>query len=118
MERERPDTVLWKRLDGLTAKDISEAGNNGDKFARAMYEEAGFLLGVGLVSAVNLYNIEVIALGGGMAQAGEILFEPVRRTVRERGLPGVRDKVRIVPSKLEDDAGLLGAARMAMQRTE
>ncbi|RKY58979.1 MAG: ROK family protein [Candidatus Latescibacterota bacterium] len=118
MERERPDTVLWKRFDGLTAKDISEAANDGDEFARAMYEETGFLLGVGLVSAVNLYNVEVIALGGGMAQAGEILFEPVRRTVRERGLPGVRDKVRIVPSELGDDAGLLGAARMAMQRTE
>jgi len=115
MERERPETSLWEKFENLTAKDISQAAHEGDEFARRMYEETGFLLGVGLVSAINLYNVEVIALGGGMAQAGEILFEPVRRTVRERALPGVRDKV---PSQLGDDAGLLGAARMAMQRAE
>ena len=118
MERERPETSLWEKFENLTAKDISQAAHEGDEFARRMYEETGFLLGVGLVSAINLYNVEVIALGGGMAHAGEILFEPVRRTVRERALPGVRDKVRIVPSQLGDDAGLLGAARMAMQRAE
>ena len=114
MAIENPETTLTRVTD-LTAKAIFEAARDGDGFAREMFDRTGTLLGVGLVSAINLLNVEVIAMGGGMADAGDLIFEPVRRTILERGLPGVRDKVRVVPVELGEDAALLGAAKNAME---
>lgn len=111
LERERPETAL--KAEGLTTEAIFRAAEAGDAFAGSMFEETGFLLGVGLVSLVNVLNVEVVALCGGLARAGERLFEPARRTFLERGTVGVKEHVRIVPGMLGDDAGILGAARMA-----
>jgi len=106
MRSENPDTVLY----------IYEAAKSGDRFAIEMFEETGFFLGVGLVSAINILNVEVIAITGGMAEAGDLIFEPVRRTILERSLPGVREKVKVIPVELGEDAALIGAAKIAMDR--
>ncbi|MDP6779625.1 MAG: ROK family protein [Candidatus Latescibacteria bacterium] len=111
MAEERPETSLSS--EGLTTREIFEAAEAGDAFASAMFEETGHFLGVGLVSLVNVMNVEMIALCGGLARAGERLFGPARRTFQERGTVGVKEHVRIVPGILGDDAGILGAARMA-----
>ena len=111
LEADRPETIL--NIEGLTTQTIFEAAESGDVFAAKMFEETGFLLGVGLVSMVSLLNVEVVALCGGLAQAGERLFDPARRTFRDRGTVGVKEYVRIVPGELGDDAGILGAARLA-----
>lgn len=111
LSRERPETAL--EPDGLTTETISKAAEAGDAFAAEMFEETGFLLGAGLVNLVNVMNVEMIALAGGMARAGERLLEPARRTFLERGTVGVKEFVRIVPAALGDDAGILGAARLA-----
>ncbi len=111
MAKVHPETSL--QPEGLTTRAIFEAAEAGDAFAGAMFEETGHLLGVGLVSLVNVMNVEMIALCGGLARAGERLFEPARRTFEERGTVGVKEHVRIVPGILGDDAGILGAARMA-----
>ncbi len=111
LETETPETVLV--ADGLTTQAIFEAAEAGDGFARAMFEETGTLLGIGLVSLVSVTNVEVVALCGGLARAGEQLFEPVRRTFHERGTVGVKERVKIVAGMLGDDAGILGAARLA-----
>ena len=79
LEADRPDTAL--KADGLTTQAIFEAAEDGDVFAAQMFEETGFLLGVGLVSLVNVLNVKMVALAGGLAQAGERIFEPVRRTL-------------------------------------
>ena len=111
MAEAHPETSL--QAEGLTTREIFEAAEGGDAFASAMFEETGHLLGVGLVSLVNVMNVQVIALCGGLAQAGERLFGPARRTFEARGTVGVKEHVRIVPGMLGDDAGILGAARMA-----
>ncbi|MCZ6632476.1 MAG: ROK family protein [bacterium] len=111
LEAERPETAL--RSEGLTTQAIFEAAEAGDGFAAHMFEETGFLLGVGLVSLVNVLNVERIALAGGLAQAGERIFEPTRRVFMERGTVGVKEHVQIVSAGLGDDAGILGAARHA-----
>jgi glucokinase len=61
-------------------------------------------------------NVEVVALCGGLAQAGDRLFEPVRRTYADLGTVGVKEHVQIVPGLLGDDAGILGAARLAAKQ--
>ncbi len=112
---ENPDTVL-SEFDGFTAEDIHKAAKGGDRFAVEMFEETGFFLGVGLVSAINVLNVEVIAITGGMAKAGDLIFEPVRETILERGLPGVKDKVKVIPVELGEDAALMGAAKISIDR--
>lgn len=112
LETEAPETAL--NAKGLTTQAIFETAEAGDAFARAMFEETGTLLGIGLVSLVSVTNVEVVALCGGLARAGERLFAPARRTFQERGTVGVKERVRIVAGMLGDDAGILGAARLAI----
>jgi len=114
IKKESPKTIL-PRSGKLTSQMIFEAAKNGDRFAIEMFEETGFFLGVGLVSAINLLNVEMVAITGGLANAGDLIFGPVRRTVLERGFPEVKEKVRIIPTQLGEDAALIGAARLAME---
>jgi glucokinase len=109
LEAESPDTSL--NAEGLTTQTIFEAAEAGDAFGVQMFEETGFFLGVGLVSLVNVLNVDRIALAGGLAQAGDRIFEPAIRTFMDRGTVGVKEHVEIVAAELGDDAGLLGAAR-------
>ncbi len=113
MERERPKSLLTE-AEQITSKTVFEAAQRGDKFALEMFEETGFFLGVGLVSAINLLNVEMVALTGGLANAGDLIFNPVRRTILERGFPGVKEKIRVIPTQLGEDAALLGAAKIAI----
>lgn len=113
MERERPKSLL-SEAEQITSKTVFEAAQRGDKFALEMFEETGFFLGVGLVSAINLLNVEMVALTGGLANAGDLIFKPVRRTILERGFPGVKEKIRVIPTQLGEDAALFGAAKVAI----
>ncbi len=108
---ERPETSLI--LDGLSTEVIFQAAEAGDAFAQEVFEDTGALLGIGIASLASAMNVEVIALCGGLARAGDRLFEPVRRVYADRGTVGVKEYVRIVPGLLGDDAGILGAARLA-----
>jgi glucokinase len=80
-----------------------------------LLEQVGTYLGEGIASLVNVFNPEVVVLGGGFARAGELLFEPARRIVAERSLSPARDVVRIVPALLGPEAGLIGAGLVAFE---
>jgi glucokinase len=100
----------------VTAKTVVEAARNGDVVARSVVDRAGFYLGVGVVNLIHLFNPQLVVIGGGFAiGAGEMLFEPVRRAVEERVMPPFRQALRIVPAALGDDAGLMGAAALALE---
>ena len=113
LKRDKPKTRL--HAEQLTAQMICDAAEAADEFAMQMFEETGFFLGVGLVSLVNVLNVNRIALTGGLAQAGDWIFEPAKRTFWERGTLGVMEYVEIVPAELGDDAGILGAARYGFE---
>jgi glucokinase len=112
MTVETPKTTLT--ADGLSTQRIAEAAIEGDEFARRIFEETGFFLGMGIVSAVALYNSEIVAIGGGLARAGELIFAPTRRTFRQHGFPSLREKVKIEPMRLGEHAAILGAAKLVM----
>jgi glucokinase len=63
---------------------------------------------------VNLFNPEVIVIGGGAVRAGELLLEPARAVVAQRALPPAREGVRIVPAHFGDEAGMIGAALLTL----
>ena len=97
-------------LTKVTARVVGEAASSGDAVARAIMHTAATNLGVGIVNLVHIFNPELIIIGGGVSQSGELLFDPVRQVVAERTISDYT--VRIVPATLGDDCGLLGAAAL------
>lgn len=97
-----------------TAEIVASAARRGDPMARQILEEAGSHLGRGVASIVALLNPEVVVVGGGLASAGELLLAPLRRAAKKWGQPLASRQVRIAPSRLGENAGVLGAARYAM----
>ena len=80
----------------------------------AILTDIGEKLGLGIASIVNIFNPELVVIGGGAAQAAAILLPAARRVVAERALRPQRDEVRIVPAQHGVDAGVLGAAALAI----
>ncbi len=97
----------------IDASVVFAAAEKGDSVALEIVERAALYLGIAIVSAIHLLDPERIVIGGGVAQAGELLLAPVRKVVRERIWRRPGHEVEIVPSELGDDAGILGAAALA-----
>lgn len=102
-------------LDNLTADMVIEAAKAKDKIAVEIIENAGVNLGVRIAYLINLFNPEVVVIGGGIEQAGEILLDPVRKTVRQLAFEEPANTVKIVPSRLGDSAVALGAAALVLR---
>ncbi len=100
------------RHEKLTPKMISEAAQEGDEVALRVMNTSGHYLGVALCSCIVLTDPDLIVLGGGIAAAGDVLFEPIRRTVRHRSIISGYDTSRIVPAELGNAAGMIGAAAL------
>jgi glucokinase len=92
---------------------ITELAHDGDTAAIEALELIGSRLGMALTSLVNIFNPEVVVIGGGVIAAGELLLAPARAEVVRRALPPSRDIVRIVPARFGVEAGMVGAAALA-----
>jgi glucokinase len=113
-----PDSALGRRLASDQEIDggiVTEMAHGGDPLAQEVLALIGERLGFGLVGLVNTFNPEVIVIGGGAARGGELLLEPARAVVSERALPPAREGVRILPAHYGDEAGMMGAALMALE---
>jgi len=104
------------KIENITAEKVSLAAQDGDFLALEVIGKAVDYLGAGVVNLVNLFNPEVIIIGGGMAKMGGLLFDPVRQVVKERAFRLSAQAVRIVPVQLGDDAGVFGAAIFALEQ--
>ncbi len=93
---------------------LAEAALGGDEIARQLWDETGVMLGAALADVIWLLNPDAIVLGGGVALAGELLFEPMRRTIRERTSPVFHEALDVVPAALGSDAGLVGCGALAV----
>jgi glucokinase len=114
----RPDSALGRRAaEGreITGGIVTELAHDGDPAAIDVLAEVGRRLGYGLVGVVNVFNPELIVLGGGALAAGELLLAPAREVVAARAQPPMRDVVEIVPAHFGDEAGMLGAALLAFE---
>jgi glucokinase len=101
-------------LERISAKLVAEAADQGDTEAANILDEAMTYLGIGMANLVNLFNPELIVIGGGLTKMGERLFGPVRSIIDQRAFPASAQAVRVAPAELGDDAGVLGAAAVAM----
>lgn len=105
-------------LSEVSAKMVSKAYDAGDKVAIETLHETGEILGFGLVNVINLYNPEIIIIGGGMAAAGERLLKKTREVVNSHALKIPNEKCTITTALLGDTAGMIGAAIYAKHRLE
>jgi glucokinase len=118
---EEPDSDLARALEAgeeITGELVTTLALGGDEVSRIVVGHIGRLLGVGLANFSNIFNPEVIVVGGGAMAAGDLLLEPARAELLARGLPPNRDQLRVVPAKFGPDAGMLGAAVMALDELE
>ena len=92
---------------------VTELAHDGDGAAIEALALIGTRLGVAIANFVNIFNPEVVVIGGGVMAAGELLLEPARAEVAARALPPSKDVVRIVPAELGVEAGMIGAAALA-----
>lgn len=95
-----------RKVNGRLVVELAEAG---DAEALAITDRLGHDLGLGIASYVNIFNPEVVVVGGGFGAAGELILEPARKVVAEHALPTSRDVVRIVSAELGPQAGLIGS---------
>ena len=115
-ERSSLTEIVEGKIENITAETVSLAAQKGDSLALEVISEAATYLGIGLVNLVNIFNPEMIIIGGGLAKMGDLLLEPARRVVRERAFQLSARLVRIVQSQLGDDAAVFGAAIFARQQ--
>ncbi|MBA3264041.1 MAG: ROK family protein [Thermoleophilaceae bacterium] len=116
-----PESALGRRLAAeqeITGGIVTELAHAGDAAAVSVLAQIGRRLGYGLVGVVNVFNPELIVIGGGAIAAGELLLGPAREVVSERALPPAREMVEIVPATFGDESGMLGAALLAFDSLE
>jgi glucokinase len=97
-------------LNRITPELIAKAAHQGDEIAKDIYERAGFYLGIATANVCVAIGPRRIIIGGGVAQAGDLLLEPIRRTMRARVTVMPVDQVDVVPSQLGNNAGVIGVA--------
>jgi len=118
-ERE-PDSAIGQLLaagEKVDGTAVTEAALAGDAASTAVFELIGSRLGVAFASFANIFDPDVIVVGGGVMAAGYLLLEPARRELRSRALPPM-NRTPVVAAKMGADAGMIGAAAMARLELE
>ena len=112
---EHPGSALGRLAaeQKVLGEDVTRIAREGDEFALSVLEESGRWLGIGLAGFVNIFNPEVVAIGGGVMAAGELILEAAREEVYLRARPPSRDLAEIKEATLGPKSGLLGAAALA-----
>ncbi|MES2464241.1 MAG: ROK family protein [Armatimonadota bacterium] len=115
-------TILADKVDYdwhlLTPKDIADSAAEGDAVSIEVFEETGYYVGLGIASMVNLLNPQMVVVGGGVAQAGDLILDPIRRSARANAIKTMIDVCPIVPAELGDDAGIYGGASLVLDALE
>lgn len=112
---EKPDSALGRLAveRAVLGEDVAELARQGDEAAISVLHETGVWLGIGLAGFVNIFNPEVIAIGGGAARAGDLILDAARHEVHLRAMSPSRDLVEIKEATLGAESGVLGAAALA-----
>jgi glucokinase len=96
----------------VTARTVADAARAGDPLACRIMTEVGTDLGLGIAAYYTLMCPEAVIVGGGVALAGDLLLAPAHAVAVKRLMPGIRERVRILPAELGDESGAVGAATL------
>jgi len=96
---------------------VYRAAGEGDAVALEIVRDTAKFLGTGIANLLNMFNPDTVVIAGGVTQAGEALFAPLRTEVRRRAFKSVSDACRIVPGELPGTAGVVGAVASFIAQT-
>ncbi|HLO04474.1 MAG TPA: ROK family transcriptional regulator [Symbiobacteriaceae bacterium] len=102
-------------LSQVIGTTVIEAAHAGDRLARETLQEAGRFVGLAVGNVINLFDPDLVVIGGGTSRAGELLLEPVKAAAFSRALPGRRDKVQILRTALGEDSCPVGGAALVIE---
>jgi glucokinase len=102
-------------IEKVTAQVIHSAALQGDRLAQELIARTGYYVGVGLANLINIFNPELIVIGGGLSNIGDMLFQPAFKVARERAYREAFQAVRFTSAELGRNSGVLGAAAYALQ---
>ncbi len=105
-------------INKVNAEVVHKAARQGDTLAKEVIAHVSYYLGIGLTSLINIFNPELIVIGGGLANIGDILLAPAYKLVRERVSKTAFASVRFARAKLGENAGVIGAAAYAFYEME
>src|SRR5262249_40384338 len=111
-----PESLLHRGTEALTAQLIHDAATRGDAAALTVFRETGAYLGIACANLINLLNLEMIVIGGGVIASGELLLGAAIDEAARRAFAPAARVCSIVQSQLWPDAGLIGAAMLARDK--
>jgi glucokinase len=110
------DEIAERRFgSGADARTLVDQAEGGEAAAVFELADLGRKLGAGIASLVNIFNPELVIIGGGFADAGELILGPARETLEVEALPLPREVVRVVHAELGPEAGMVGAALVGFE---
>ena len=95
---------------------VMQAASGGDEFSLSIWHQVGVALGIGIASLINLLNVEMVVIGGGVSNAWDLFIDTTYKEARRRAFHAPMERASIERGSLKDDAGILGAAYLALQR--
>lgn len=113
LEAHASGTAMKKKM-GMEAVSVELAARQGDKKALKAIEETAHYLAIGIANLVNIFNPEMVVIGGGLSNMKELLFKPIRRDFKKYALTLPAKSVKIVKAKLGNQAGVLGAVALCL----
>lgn len=116
--REASGTSAAARASEVTSEMVYRSARSGDAVALRVMKDMGRLLGIGIASLINIFNPQMIVLGGGVKDAWDLFIGATHEEIMRRAFQVPAERTRIVPSLLGDDAGMIGAAAGALQRMQ
>ena len=114
--RKHPKSKIWKLIDNdlikVSPRNVQSAAEMGDAYAKSVINDLGVHLGSAFASLCNVLDISVFIIGGGIAGFGKPLFDSIKKTIAGRVMAPIRPRVRVLPAKLKNDAGIKGASAL------
>ncbi|HKB85087.1 MAG TPA: ROK family protein [Ignavibacteriaceae bacterium] len=118
---DHPDSKIWELIDDdleqLSPKIIDTASESGDPYAQSIVKKMGYFLGCALASVSNLLDVSTFIIGGGVSGFGKPLFDSIKETASLRVLTPLRDRIKVHPAKLKNDAGIKGASALVFYKS-
>lgn len=115
------ESLLWtltkNDLHNVSPKNIQAAAESSDKFASMIIQKLGEYIGTALVSASNMLDISTFIIGGGISGFGDLLLNSIKETVVQKVLAPKKKRIKIIPAKLKNDAGIKGASALVFYKS-
>ncbi|OGN91311.1 MAG: hypothetical protein A2Z75_07845 [Chloroflexi bacterium RBG_13_50_10] len=105
-------------IEKVTAQAIHSAAQHGDSLAKELIARTGYYVGVGLANLINIFNPDLIVIGGGLSSIGDMLLKPAFKVAGERAFKEAFQAVRFASAGLGGNSGVLGAAAFALQQVK